>query len=123
MAHIVEIKTEVRDAAAVRAACQRLELPPPVQGAHRLFSGRVSGLGVELPAWRYPVVCQLETGEIRYDNFDGHWGPQQHLDRLLQAYAVEMAKIEARRKGHACTEQQLADGSIKLTVSVQGGAA
>jgi hypothetical protein len=120
MSHIVEIKTEVRDAAAVRAACQRLELPPPVQGTHRLFSGRVSGLGVQLPEWRYPAVCQLETGEIRYDNFGGHWGQQQYLDGLLQAYAVEKAKSEARRKGHTCTEQQLADGSIKLTVNVGG---
>jgi hypothetical protein len=38
----------------------------------------------------------------------------------LQAYAVEKTKIEARRKGHAVTEQQLADGSIKLTVQVGG---
>jgi hypothetical protein len=41
----------------------------------------------------------------------------------MQSYAVEKAKIEARRRGHVCTEQQLADGSIKLTVQVQGGAA
>jgi len=38
-------------------------------------------------------------------------------------YAVEKAKIEARRRGHACTEQRLPDGSIKLTVQVEGGAA
>ncbi len=122
MSHIAEIRTEVRDAAAVGAACQRLRLPQPVQGTHRLFSGEVAGLGVQLPDWRYPAVCLLDTGEIRYDNYDGHWGEQQHLDAFLQAYAVEKAKIEARRKGHTCTEQQLADGSIKLTVNVGGAA-
>jgi hypothetical protein len=37
-------------------------------------------------------------------------------------YAVEKAKIKARRRGNACTEQQLADGSIKLTVNVGGTA-
>jgi hypothetical protein len=80
----------------------------------------VTGLGVQLPDWRYPAVCQLDSGEIKYDNYGGRWGEQQHLDRFLQAYAVERAKIEARRRGNSCTEQQLADGSIKLTVSVGG---
>ena len=54
MSHIVVIKTEVRDAAAVRAACQRLKLPQPVQGTHRLFGSEAIGLGVTLPDWKYP---------------------------------------------------------------------
>ena len=122
MSHIVEIRTEVRDAAGVRAACQRLQLAPPVQGSHRLFAEEVSGLGVRLPGWRYPAVCQLETGEIRYDNYGGRWGQPQHLDRFLQMYTVEKAKIEARRRGNTCTEQPLADGSIRLTINVGGAA-
>ena len=52
MSHIVTIKTEVRDATAVRAACQRLGLPVPVQGKTRLFSGEVEGLAVQLPDWQ-----------------------------------------------------------------------
>jgi hypothetical protein len=122
VSHIVEIKSEVRDPAAVRSACDRLRLPQPVQGTHRLFSGEIAGLGVQLPKWRYSAVCQLETGEIRFDNYGGRWGEQQHLDRFLQMYAVEKAKIEARRRGNTCTEQQLADGSIKLTVNAGGAA-
>jgi hypothetical protein len=51
------------------------------------------------------------------------WGKQCELDRLMQAYAVEKARLEARRQGHTITEQSLADGSVKLTVQVQGGAA
>jgi hypothetical protein len=35
---------------------------------------------------------------------------------------VERARIEARKKGHQITEQALADGSIKLTITVGGGA-
>ena len=123
MSHIVSIKTKVRDAAAVGAACRRLELPEPVYGSHRLFSGEVTGLGVQLPDWRYPVVAQLETGELQYDDYNGRWGERRHLDSFLQRYAVEMATIEARRKGHTVMEQSLADGSIKLTVQVHGGAA
>jgi len=120
LSHIVEIKTEVRDAHAVSYACHRLRLPPPVEGTHRLFADEVSGLGVQLTDWRYPAVCQLDTGQIRFDNYGGRWGEQQHLDRFIQAYAVEKAKIEARRRGNTCTEQILSDGSIKLTVNVGG---
>ena len=51
------------------------------------------------------------------------WGEQARLDAFLQSYAVEKAKIEARKKGHTVTEQSLTDGSIKLTIKVNGGAA
>ena len=122
MSHIVQIQTEVRDPVAVGAACLRLKLPAPVHGNHILFSGAVTGLGVQLPKWRYPVVCDTDSGQLRYDNFNGHWGQPVYLDQFLQAYAVERAQAEARRKGHTCTEQTLADGSIKLTVHVGGAA-
>ena len=122
MSHVVTIRTEIRDAGAVQAACQRLRLPAPVQGTHRLFTSQVTGLAVQLPEWRYPGVCDLATGQVQYDNFRGHWGEKRHLDAFLQSYAVEKAKIEARRQGHVCTEQPLADGSIKLTISVGGAA-
>lgn len=122
MSHVVSIKSEVRDAAAVRAACRRLQLEPPAEGTFQLFSGNVAGLGVNLRGWQYPLVCDLASGQLKYDNFEGRWGEQQELNRFLQAYAVEVAKIEARRKGHSCTEQQLADGSIKLTINVGGAA-
>lgn len=112
MSHIVTIQTQVRDAAAVIAACQRLGLPLPVERKVQLFSGSATGLAVELPGWSYPVVCELPTGNLKYDNFAGVWGDQSELNRFLQSYACERAKIEARRQGHTVTEQPLADGSI-----------
>jgi hypothetical protein len=123
VSHVVQIKTQVRDAEAVRAACRRLSLAEPVPGTTRLYSGEVAGLAVQLPGWRYPAVCQLDTGQIQFDNFQGNWGEQKELDRFLQSYAVEKAKLEARRKGHSVSEQQLQDGSVKLTIQVSGGAA
>ena len=123
MSPILQIHTQIRDPVAVRAACERLQLPPPTEGKFRLYASAAHGLGVQLPGWRYPVVCNSATGEVKFDNFNGHWGAQRELDRFMQAYAVEKAKIEARRRGHSVTEQPLADGSIKLTVQVAGGAA
>ena len=122
MSHVVEIKTEVRDTAAVRAACQRLKLEPPSHGTARLFSGEATGLIVKLPSWQYPVVFDTTSGEAKYDNYNGRWGEQAQLDHFLQIYAVEATKIQARKRGHSVTEQQLADGSIKLTVNVGGAA-
>ena len=120
MSHIVKIQTQVRDEAAVHAACHRRQLAAPERGKHRLFSREVEGLAVRLRDWQFPAVCQLETGELLFDNFGGRWGEQRELDGFIQAYAVEKARIEARRRGHSVTEQSLADGSIKLTVQVGG---
>lgn len=123
MSHIVQIKTEVRDRAAIDAACGRLQLAAPVEGTVKLFSTTVTGLAVQLPAWRYPVVCQVATGEVAFDNYNGRWGEQRELDRFLQAYAVERTKLEARKKGYSVLEQPLEDGSVKLTVTMQQGGA
>jgi hypothetical protein len=122
MSHIVEIKTEVRDAVAIGSACQRLKLEAPTQGTAKLFSSSATGVIVKLPDWRYPVVFKTTSGEAQFDNYGGRWGEQVQLDRFLQAYAVEKAKLEARKKGHTVTEQSLENGSIKLTVQVGGAA-
>jgi hypothetical protein len=104
----------------VAAACARLGLPTPVQGKARLYSDEAEGLVVQLPGWTYPAVIDTLTGVIHYDNYEGRWGDQAQLGRLLQAYAVERAKLEARKKGYAFSEQQLQDGSIRLQIR-EGG--
>lgn len=120
MSHIVEIQTQVRDPVAVAAACTRLGLPQPVEETVQLFSGEVHGLAVRLPGWTYPIVCQTESGTLKYDNYEGRWGDPAELGQLLQMYAVEKAKLEARRRGHSVVETPLQDGSVKLVVSVGG---
>lgn len=121
MSHVVTIQTRVYDHAAIAAVCERLGLPQPVAGTAQLYSGQVEGLIIHLSGWAYPAVIDTASGIIRYDNFGGTWGSQEHLDRFLQLYAVEMTKLEARKKGYAVTEQALSDGSIKLQI-LEGGA-
>ena len=75
MSHIVTIRTQVQNPLALRAACTRLGLAEPVQGTFELFAGQTaSGLAVELPGWRCPIVCDAGAGALAYDNFSGHWG-------------------------------------------------
>jgi hypothetical protein len=121
VSHVVSIKTEVRDVDAIRAACRRLNIDQPEQGTFKLFSGEATGIAVRLPDWTYPVVCDVATGEMNFENYNGRWGDQNELDAFLQGYAVEKARLEAHKRGHTVTEQPLADGSVKLTIQVNGG--
>ena len=116
MSHIVTIATRVHDPAAVAAVCKRLGLAEPVHGKAKLYSGEAEGLQLQLPGWRYPAVIDAVTGAVHYDNFQNRWGEQQRLDRFLQLYAVEKAKIEARKRGYQVSEQSLQDGSVKVQI-------
>jgi len=122
LSHIVTVRTEVRDPAAVAAACRRLAIDEPVEGTAQLYSGQASGLLVRLPDWLYPVVIDTASGTVRYDNYGGAWGDEQHLHRFLQMYAVERARAEARKKNFATSEKAMADGSILVEIEIGGPA-
>ncbi len=117
MSHLVTIETKVHDAAALTAACHRLGLAEPVHANVRLFSAEATGLSVVLPGWQYPIVVDIAEGSIKYDNYEGCWGNPADLGRLLQMYAVEKAKLEARKKGCSVTEQTRQDGSIVVQIA------
>jgi hypothetical protein len=51
-----------------------MNLDEPEQGTFKLFSGEATGLAVRLTDWVYPLVCDVATGQARYDNFGGRWG-------------------------------------------------
>jgi hypothetical protein len=121
MSHIVRIRTQIRDPVAIQAACTRMRLPTPEQGTFQLYTSAATGWAVSLPDWVYPVVCQTDTGELAYDNFNGVWGDVAHLQRFQQAYAVEKTRLEARRQNCSITEQPLRDGSVRLTIHTRSG--
>jgi hypothetical protein len=123
LSHVVEIETEVRDTEAMASACRRLGLAQPQRGTTTLFQTVVSGLLVQLQGWRFPIVVSPETGQVKYDNYEGLWGEQRELERFLQIYLVEKVRIEARKAGHSMTEQVLEDGSIAVEMIQVGGMA
>ena len=123
MSHIVTIQVEVKDFDAIKSTARRLNLKEPIHGKAMIFNTKIEGVIVELGHdWIYPVVCVLETGEVKFDTFNGNWGDEKHLHRFVQQYAVEKVAIESRRHGHSVVEQPLVDGSIKLTVNMGGAA-
>lgn len=118
MSHVVTITTEIRDLESLGLACGRLQLASPEWETVTLFSTTVTGYAVRLRNWRYPVVCDLETGQTHFDNFEGRWGDPSEFDRLKQSYAVEKTRLESRKAGHTVQEELLADGSVKLTLQL-----
>ena len=117
MSHTVTIKTTITDIQAIQAACHRLKLAQPTQGEVRLFDRIASGIGVQLDGWRFPI-CVEPDGNLLFDHFGGFWGVPEKLDQFQQAYAVEKAKLEARKQGYQYSESVMADGSIRLNVLV-----
>ena len=73
MSHIVKVTTQVKDAVAVAAACRRLGLAEPAVETVKLFTSEASGLAVRLPGWRFPILCDLASGLLQYDNYGGRW--------------------------------------------------
>jgi hypothetical protein len=123
LSHIVTIQVEVKDFDAIKSAARRLNLKEPAYGRATIYTTDVEGVIVELGHdWIYPVVCNLTTGELKYDNFNQQWGDQKYLDQFVQTYCIEKATIEARRKGYSVVERPLKDGSIQLTVNTGGAA-
>ena len=86
-------------------------------GQPRLAEATITEALVSLPGWNYPAVIDTESGEVRFDHYEGKWGDPKEMDRLLQAYAVEKTKLEARKKGHAVSEHLLQDGSIRVQIA------
>ena len=109
MSRVVTLTSQVRDGKALLAACRHLNLAEPVLGAYPLFSEVASGFAVRLPGWKYPAVFQLDTGLVKFDSSDGLSGEQTELDKLLEAYSLEIAAVEARRKGCQVGKRQLQD--------------
>ncbi|NNJ27730.1 DUF1257 domain-containing protein [Alienimonas chondri] len=118
MSHLVTVAAKATDPAALAAACTRLKLPPPQTETVTFFDRSVqSGLAVRPPGFVYPIVCDVETGELHHDVYEGRWGDESFVGRLLQAYALEKARLQARARGHRVAETALADGSVRLTVT------
>ena len=88
-------------------SCDRLQLKRPVHRTAKLFSTKATGYCVELPDWRYSVVCDVESDRVHFDNFNGRWGKQRELYRLLRPSPLIRTRLESRRCRHMVTEQSL----------------
>lgn len=123
MSHTTTRQTELKDLPTLKKAIARIPGASYMGiGTGRTYSGTTKrGHQVQLPGWNYPVTIDTVTGEAVYDNYGGHWGSEEQLDKLNQGYAVEAARTQAEAENCACEEIKLDDGSIKLIIPLGGG--
>jgi hypothetical protein len=142
MSHITKIDIEVTDLAALKAACRRLGFVFVEGRKTYKWYGRLvgdaplpEGLSIEdlgrcdhaigVPGAEYEIGVRAKIGGFRllWDSYQ-RGGLEQKVGKgaglLKQAYGIEKAKIEARRKGYSVYESRKADGSITLKIQLGG---
>jgi hypothetical protein len=126
MSHFTTIQTQIRDLAALRAACAELgvELVENAEARGYYEDQPLKGEFVIRLKGPYDIAVNLQqdgTYGLTCDWYKGHVEKEvgANYGRLLQLYGVYKAQAEARRKGYTTRRQTLGDGSIKLVI---GGA-
>ncbi|NLE42521.1 MAG: DUF1257 domain-containing protein [Lentisphaerae bacterium] len=129
MSHFTTIETQIRDIAALKAACAELGVGLEAGAEARGYGRRqVRGDYVVRLKGPYDIAAdRMPDGGYRLttDWWSGHVEKEvgKNYGRLLQLYGVHKAQIEARRKGLSTQRRTLADGSVKLVIGVIGGVA
>ena len=134
MSHFTTIQTQIRDVAALEAACTELgvgllhnaqargyanqsrhgELVIRLKGPYDIAANRPEGSDDNENHGDKPVAYELAT-----DWWDGHVEKEvgANYGRLLQLYGVHKTIREANRKRLRVTRKQDNDGTIKLTLA------
>jgi hypothetical protein len=143
MSHVTTIDLKIKSLEALKGACERLGLQWKEGQKTYKWYGRYmrdyqlpewmkeEDLGkcthaISVPGAEYEIGIIEREGEVKLLwDFWQSGGLERKLGKgaglLKQAYAVEMAKIQARRKGFSVYEKLSEDGkSIQLTMS-RGG--
>lgn len=132
MSHIATVEVEFRDMDALAKACAKcgVELRQD-QKTFKWYNGQVTPCDAAI-VHPNAKACQIgvhktDTGlKIQFDPFMRGYGMQdavafeddiKGLGKLQQAYAVEVARKQAKRQGFAVRETVQADGRVKLTLS------
>lgn len=132
MSHYCEVQIELRDEAALVAALARMgfnreiievhQTPQTLYGyqgdarkqkAHIIIRRKYVGpaandLGFEREADGCYRIWVSEY-DRRKNGYNDAW-----LGRLKQAYGIEKARIEAKKRGYRLTEQKLGNGTVRL---------
>ena len=122
MSHFATIETQIRDIAALKAACAELGLKVKENAVARGYGANTQkgDYVIHLKGPYDIAVNKMPDGTfgMTTDWWSGHVekevGP--HFGRLLQLYGIHKVQIEARKKGYSTRRQTLNDGSIKLVI-------
>ena len=122
MSHFVTIETQIKDIAALKAACRELGLNVQKNAEARGYAAnRQHGDFVITLKGPYDIAVNRKqdgTFGLTADWWQGHVAKEvgTNFTKLMKLYSVHKVLIEAKRKGHTVHRQDLKDGSVKLTV-------
>ena len=122
MSHFTEIKTQIKDIEALRAACQELGLTLLQNAEARgYYENKTKGDYVVRLKGPYDIAL-IKQADGTFDHTADLWNGHAELEvgqgygKLLQQYGVHKATLEARKKGLSVLRRQQANGSIKLVL-------
>lgn len=123
MSHWTEIKTQIKDPEALRAAVAELGLTLEPNAMARGYNGNeVRAEFVIKCKGPYDIAVNKEPNGcygFKTDWWQGHVAREvgQNFQKLIQLYGVHKATIEARRKGLTVQRTLQANGSVKLVIA------
>jgi hypothetical protein len=122
MSHFTTIKTQIKDIAALSAACKEMgfALLQNADARGYMNNTRKGEYVIKLHG-PYDIALNQQpdgTYGLTTDWWNGHVEKEVGKDygKLLQLYGVHKASIEARKKGYSVMRQAKQDGSVKLVM-------
>jgi hypothetical protein len=122
MSHFAEIHTQIRDIAALQAACAELGLQMLENTEARGYNtNRIHGDYVVRLKGPFDVALQrqLDGGFLMIaDLWQGHVEKElgSNFGRLKQLYGVHKTMLEARKRGLTVRRHQLSGGAVRLAL-------
>src|SRR5690349_19074225 len=116
MSHFTEIKTQIKDIAALSAACKELGLELVQNSEARgYYENKIKGDYVIKLNSSYDIAVNKQadgTYGFTADLWQGHVEKEvgKNYSKLLQLYGVHKATIEARKKGFSVLRHKQAQG-------------
>lgn len=120
MSHTVSVNLSVTNLEQLKAAAERVGAvyDGTVREVTLFDDHKATGVTVQLPGWRYPIVVQSD-GSCHYDNYQEHWGSQALYDQLMQEYTCGVLTEQALLNGYTPVRQTADNGDIVLEMTQQ----
>jgi len=125
MSHFTEIDIQIKDIAALRAACIELGLTLLENEIARGY-GKNSIRGDYVIKLSGPYDIAVNRSADHYTFVTDTWGGHVEKEvgngfcKIKQLYGVHKATLEARKKGLTIRRQNLANGQVRLTIAQLG---
>lgn len=123
MSHWTTVKTQIKDMAALDAACAELGLKLVHKGTARgYYKSETAPWVIKVPQAKYDIKVNLDAqgnASLTTDWYGGSVASAvgEGFSKINQLYAVHKVSMEAVSAGNIVTRMEGVDGSINLEIS------